>query len=231
MNRREADERDCARLREVGAEFVLGTLDGHERADAVEHLARCARCRDEISSMSGAVADMALLAPRVPPSPGFTNRVLAAMDVESARPPASAPVVPIGLRRRSWRRPLVAIIAAAAVLVLAVGGVIVARQSTSETSVAMSATAMVATDGEIIGTSNLVDGAAGTVHVEVTYPSNWLDYRLEAIDASGMAVPLGKMHLVRGSWQWTGPLPTGKLTALRIVRPDGIITCQGSVPT
>ena len=92
------------------------------------------------------------------------------------------------------------------------------------------AAAMVATNGEIIGASSLVEGKPGDVQVTVTYPSNWLDYRIEAIDASGTAVPLGTMHLVRGSWQWSGPLPAGKLTALRIVRPDGIITCQGALP-
>lgn len=231
MNRREADERDCERLREVSAEFVLGTLDGHERATAVEHLESCARCREEISSLSGAVADMALLALRVPPSPGFTNRVLAAIDGESSRLPASAPVVSVRAGRRTSRRSFVAIIAAAAVLVLAVGGVIVARHASSDTSVTTSATAMVATDGSIIGMSSRADGVPGTVHVEVTYPSNWLDYRLEAIDASGTSVPLGTMHLEHGSWQWSGPLPAGTLTALRIVRPDGIITCQGALPT
>ncbi len=249
MNRPEQDERDCAQLRAVAAEFVLGTLDGHERAAVVEHLATCARCRAEVDSVSGAVSDLALLAPRMPPSPGFTNRVLAAMEVPTAPfgaaaqaaawraavPPdavSSTGAVPIGSAtsaRRRWRRPLIALVSVAAALVLLVAGVFVVGRH-AESHGTLEVAAMVDPGGTTIGTSTLADGRAGTVHVSVTYPSNWVDYRLEAVDSSGAAVVLGQMHLAAGSWQWSGRLPARELRELRIVRPDGQVTCVGMLP-
>jgi anti-sigma-K factor RskA len=261
VKRPEQDERDCAQLREVAAEFVLGTLDGHERAAVVEHLATCARCRAEVSSLSGAVSDLALLAPRMPPSPGFTNRVLAAMEAQplpfgaeaspvadvpvagspaAVSPPAGPPApailagaVPIGnapsARRSRWRRPLIALVSAAAAVVLLVAGLGLAARHVESRGV-LEVAAMVDARGTTLGTSTLANGLPGTVHVSVTYPSDWVDYQLEVVETSGAAIVLGPMHLKDGSWQWSGRLPARELRELRIVRPDGQVTCEGMVP-
>ena len=67
----------CDDVRDASAEFVLGTLDGAERADVLDHIAGCARCRDEIAALADTANDLAALAPEMEPSPGFTDRVLA----------------------------------------------------------------------------------------------------------------------------------------------------------
>ena len=42
-----AESHACDAVRADAAEFVLGTLDGVARARIVEHIATCARCREE----------------------------------------------------------------------------------------------------------------------------------------------------------------------------------------
>ncbi|MCU1500999.1 MAG: hypothetical protein JWM12_353, partial [Ilumatobacteraceae bacterium] len=90
--------------------------------------------------------------------------------------------------------------------------------------------AMVDPDGNTIGVSGLVNDVPGQVWVAVVYPSNWLDYRLEAVDTAGRSTVLGAMHLDSGAWKWAGRLPSGELQTLRIVRPDGTVTCIGALP-
>jgi len=68
---------DCAAVHDAAPELVLGTLDGVERARVLDHLAGCARCREEVAALADTVSDLALLAPDLSPSAGFTDRILA----------------------------------------------------------------------------------------------------------------------------------------------------------
>jgi hypothetical protein len=76
-------DRTCAWVREAAPEFVLGTLDGFERVDLVDHISQCARCREDISALSTSINDLAVLAEPMAPSPGFEERVLAAISAIS----------------------------------------------------------------------------------------------------------------------------------------------------
>jgi hypothetical protein len=89
--------------------------------------------------------------------------------------------------------------------------------------------AMVAPGGDVIGTSASLGPDA--VEVTVDYPSNWLDYRLEAVHDDGSATTLGSMVWAGGAWRWSGDIPEADSVArLRVVRPDGKVTCWSRVP-
>ncbi|MFE1883191.1 hypothetical protein [Streptomyces diastatochromogenes] len=70
-----ASDVTCEKLRESGAELALGVLSGRQRAEAVEHLERCADCREYVEHMT-LVGDrlIGLLPPAEPPT-GFETRV------------------------------------------------------------------------------------------------------------------------------------------------------------
>ena len=153
---------DCAAVHDAAPELVLGTLDGVERARVLDHLAGCARCREEVAALADTVSDLALLAPDLSPSAGFTDRILArgpaladgadndevpAFDGRELHPaaPVEVPVVPLRPRRRRAAALLVAAVALVALTV----GVVVRRGPESTGSVAFAA--MVAPDGGVMG--------------------------------------------------------------------------------
>ncbi|OLR91554.1 anti-sigma factor family protein [Actinokineospora bangkokensis] len=102
----------CARTTSLGA-YLLGALDPAERADFEAHLAGCADCRAELVRLS--------------PLPGLLHRV-GVEDFEDAVEPTAADLAvvpaPAPAAPGRWARHRVLLSAAAAVVALAVGGVI-----------------------------------------------------------------------------------------------------------
>jgi len=94
-------------LAEAGAELALNALTGRERAQAIEHLQHCLRCRAQIGAMALTSDDLLRLLPDTPLPPGFTNRVTSQLG-RHRRPPV--------------RSPTRAILAAAAVAVMLIAG-------------------------------------------------------------------------------------------------------------
>jgi len=231
---------DCAAVHDAAPELVLGTLDGVERARVLDHLAGCARCREEVAALADTVSDLALLAPDLSPSAGFTDRILArgpaladgadndevpAFDGRELHPaaPVEVPVVPLRPRRRRAAALLVAAVALVALTV----GVVVRRGPESTGSVAFAA--MVAPDGGVMGSVSAAGN--GAVAVAVDYPTNWLDYRIEVVRTDGTVAPLGPMTLGDGAWRWAGEVSDpATVDRLRVVRPDGKVTCWGRLP-
>jgi hypothetical protein len=105
-------EMSCEHVRELAPELALGIAEGDERGAALRHLAGCAGCRQLVSELSLVGDELLLLAPHEEPPPGFESRVLGRLT-EPSRPTGRWPLV------RRWR--LVAV-AAALVLVAALGG-------------------------------------------------------------------------------------------------------------
>src|SRR3954454_8932110 len=116
---------NCADVQAAAPEFALGLLSGPERAAVVEHLARCAACRDLVEGLAATVDELLPAGPVVEPPVGFETRVLDRLPVgeqRSAGPPAVA--------RRRWSRPAWQWCAAAAVAVaLIAGGLVAGRLS------------------------------------------------------------------------------------------------------
>jgi hypothetical protein len=101
----------CAELEELAAELALGTVSGAERAGALDHVARCAGCRELVDQLSRVADSMLLLAPAAEPPPGFESKVLSRMRV-----------APAAGRLRAPRRRRILVGVAAVALVAAVSG-------------------------------------------------------------------------------------------------------------
>lgn len=115
--------------------YALDALDEHERAQFERHLAGCSTCRAEVDSLREAAAELAVTM-EAPPPPALRDRVM--RDISRVRPlppldvPAQVstpdPAVPNTASRpdrprrdpRRWNRGL---LAAAAAVVIGVGGV------------------------------------------------------------------------------------------------------------
>jgi hypothetical protein len=97
---------DCARARDLAAEFVLGIAPGDERAFVLEHLTGCEECRRFVHEMSAVADELLLIAPDREPPLGFESAVVKRLAVErgSAR------------KSRGW------VAVAAALAALLVGG-------------------------------------------------------------------------------------------------------------
>lgn len=98
------------------AAYALGALEQQESRSFEEHLAGCARCREELAAMRETVGSLALAAPPAAPPARLKERVLAEVRGEPAQRSTRRPRAP------EWLRPGVAIgtLAAAAAVVLAV---------------------------------------------------------------------------------------------------------------
>lgn len=111
--------------------YAVNALDPREAAEFEEHLDQCAACREEVTELQHAAAQMGAAEATMAPA-SLRSRVLAEAQKVPQLPPRDASLasghvtVPgsvVPLRRRLPARGLLA--AAAAVVALAVGGVIV----------------------------------------------------------------------------------------------------------
>jgi anti-sigma factor RsiW len=116
--------------------YALGSLTGREREDVAAHLRDCTQCRDELAGMAGVVGLLHRLSvpSETAPDP-FPPQAGAAIDSEHRA------------KRARWRRPKILMAAVAAVVGLAIIGVLsgpltglVRGDGTSTREVATSAT-------------------------------------------------------------------------------------------
>ena len=177
----------CAELEDLAAELALGTVWGADRAVALDHLARCARCRDLVEQLSRAADSLLLLAPSTEPPPGFESKVLARMGVAAG-----------GQRRMPRRRLLGAVAAAALVAALAgAGGAWLATDRDRDPDEREVRTALVRDDEGRWTCRAMVYGEGPT----------WLVVSLDRTDGSDSAYSVEAVHA--GS---TFPLPVGSFT-------------------
>jgi hypothetical protein len=90
--------------------YVEDLLDAHERADVDAHLAGCARCRDEIAALRTLLERMRALPRSIDPGADLRPAIRAARDERR-----------LADERRRWARSLRVPLAAAAVLLVALG--------------------------------------------------------------------------------------------------------------
>jgi hypothetical protein len=70
---------NCERVKELFADHLVGCLDETARAEVASHLAACASCRDEISSLQALWTRLGLL-PEVEPGPALDARFRAMLE-------------------------------------------------------------------------------------------------------------------------------------------------------
>jgi hypothetical protein len=208
---------------EVLVGLALGELTGRERADALEHVMACHRCREEVEALT-ATAEQALLAgPVAEPPPGFESAVLARLD--ESRPAPRHP------RRRSslW---LVAAAAAVLLIGIVAGGLLV-RGSSPEVAEA----AMLTPTGRDVGAAWRYDETPGWVFVSVPEWQVWEDpagephrYRLEATLSDGTTMDLGPADFATtdGSWGTTLSVEPAQVQRVAVVDEDGRSWCEGT---
>lgn len=104
------------------AAYALGALEDHEVRSFEEHLAGCARCREELAAMREAVGSLAMAAPPAAPPARLKERVMAAVRREPAQQPAGRPRPPVWLRAGVAIGGMAAAAAVVLVVVLTSGG-------------------------------------------------------------------------------------------------------------
>ena len=208
----------CEELRGLAPELALGTLPGPERADALDHLERCADCQRVVEELADAADALLLLAPEVEPPAGFRGRVLAGFDVPATH------------RRRLG----VAILGAAAVLFLALGlgtATVVSRHHSNEPrpSFALGTPGVVMarftpspgeqTQGQVFSYAGSPSWVFMTVHDDGSSDT----YHCELELADGQRVEVGSfgLHDGAGSWGRTLALDVGQLRAVRLLDEHG----------
>jgi hypothetical protein len=190
----------CERVRELAPELALGIADGEERAEALEHLARCPECRRYLEELSVSADELLLLAPAHEPPPGFEGRVLAQIAPR---------------RSRRWRRVLVPAAAAAVAATVAAAGVWFATDSDREIADRygetlatangeyFAAAPLEAAGGRRIGTVFGYEGDPSWCMVVVGSdqgaPVRSGTYEMELVTEDGTRVPWGSLEVADGA--------------------------------
>lgn len=113
-------------IHHLGAAYALDALDDRERAAFEAHLATCGICRDDVREMRETAADLAPLTSDPPPA-GLRASVLD--EIARTRQLSPLPDAVVRLSDRRSRRIAVAMTAAAAALVIAVGAFVVGSRA------------------------------------------------------------------------------------------------------
>jgi hypothetical protein len=210
----------CEELHELAPELALGIADGDRRAAALDHLAGCDGCREELVRLTRSVDAVLATAPAVEPPSGFEVRALSTFE----------PVAPPPRRRP----PLLA--AAAAVLaiiaLLAASAAIVNSRNDRPTEQAASAAdaSLLAPDGTDVGNVRIERTSAGggatrsTLVVSVDAGAPEGRYRVQCDYESGR--PYGAGQLAVGpdglaSWRADVAVPTYDLRRVRLISTTG----------
>jgi hypothetical protein len=225
-------EMGCEQVRELAPEVALGISTGEERGAALQHLTRCPACRQLVSELSSVSDDLLLLAPVKDPPPGFQSRVLDVI-APPVRPPRLR-AIRLGALTRGTRW---AIVAAAVVLVAALGGGSVFAVTADDRQLAKTYRAVLNQgQGSAFAAAPLEGprGRAGTVFGYQGQPS-WMvvsvqpsipdtgPLRVEALTREGKYLTLGSAVLGGGNRAWGGQIPVNlsDVQALRFLRADG----------
>lgn len=203
----------------LAADVALGFVSGDERAAALAHLESCASCRALVDDLSFAADAVALVAPMAEPSVGFEDRVLAALDV---------PVRPTGAR---WRVPVLASVAAAAVLIAA-GGIIGRLSVSAPRSPQISESAMVTPAAQNVGELYVYRGDSPWVFVSVPrWQRHSQEYYVRVELDDGTTAELAAQGIASSEGSFAVSLPHGDAHVITVALVDdaGLVFCSGTV--
>jgi hypothetical protein len=192
---------DCAELREVAAELVLGIASGQERGAAVAHLAVCTDCQAHVRELTAAADTLLLLAPPAEPPSGFESRVLEQ----------------VGAPRRR-RRPRL-MVAGAAVVVVAVLAVVVLTRGNHES---LRTAQLLDNNGHSVGEAFMYDGESPWLFVSIEEaPDDNYRVELELTGGQVLRQPAPRLEGGAGSWGRTLRLDPDRIRVLRVVGDTG----------
>ena len=211
----------CADVEAMAAELALGLVGGPERAEALDHIEGCPRCRAIVDELAAASDELLLLAPFAEPAPGFEQRVLARLQ------PLRAP-----LHRPRRRLQVVGAVAAAVALLLA--GIGLGRSSRDSSLIEAT---MRTASGRVVGDAYLRDGDPAWVFVAVP---GWSDgpagkqrpaytVRLTLTDGRTADLPGGDLNGGKGAWGTALDVNPKDVRVVSLVGDDGTVWCSGEV--
>jgi hypothetical protein len=216
-------EMSCEQVREVAAEVALDIADGEERDAVLRHLSHCSECRRFVFELSS-IGDelLSMLAPVREPSVGFESRVLSALGSKSGQT-----IRPLRDRRKRWV--LATAVAAAVVVVAALGGLSVFIGTSDDRQLAQSYRATLEEgNGSFFAAAPLrgPSGREGTVFgyegspswVVVTQQSLGDEHRVrvQVVTRDGRYLGLGDAVLGGSNQAWGRQLPVDLSTVLEI---------------
>lgn len=209
---------NCDDLRALAPELVLGSLDGAQRVEALNHLTGCQDCRSTVDELSRTADALLLIGPEAEPPAGFEQMTLSRLATE---------------RRRSVRRwrPLVA--AAAALAVVALGLGVYAGRATAPESALRRAT-FTGANGAQVGQVYLhQDGDSSWCYVELAGPPYDSVYDVRATLRDGRIVVVERFSAVRGRGSYGRSLevPADDIVSMTIESTDGRWRYQATLPT
>lgn len=218
----------CEQTRELLPELALGILGGEDRARALDHLAGCGDCSNELAGLSRAADGLLTLAPQHEPPAGFEDRVLMRLRREQPQHRARR------LMMFAAAAALIAIVAGGAVWVATahdrrLGGYyknILAIQHGTE----LAAAPLETTDGLSAGEAFTYQGKPSWLFIVVTAPVDDGQYVIYGT-VHGSPVRLGRITLAHGRGDWGG-VTTTNMTAvdeIRIVDRTGQLVLHGAV--
>ena len=209
----------CQEIRELLPELAAGVADGGARAVALAHLARCLDCRRELNEITVVLDELVLLAPEHEPSPGFENSVLNAMT-------------PAGTRRRPLRA--TALAAAAAVIVAALAGGSVWRQTSDDRHLARQyRDTLAVADGRYLRAADISTAVEPSVGHAFAYQGSpsWVFISLESAPSSGtyqvqlittdhLTIDIGlcRVRNGKGSWGTAIQVPIRDINRIQLLR-------------
>lgn len=211
----------CREARERAPELALGGLAGTERAEVLDHLARCAGCRAEVGELAEIADLLPSLAPEAEPPAGFESRVISAMRGDG--------------RRARLRRAATALSAAAAAAIVSVVIVRVVDAGREPDRVlarpALRTVPMVTTAGDPVGHVAVSGAGDASLAVSVDYRVPDGSYTLEVRPSNGVARPIGTIMVSGGDGAWKGstPVPRGRAT-ISMYDAAGTLVCHAAVP-
>jgi hypothetical protein len=237
----EPADRRCGDLRDDLAEVALGVRDPVEVPGLEAHLRSCAACRAELAQLSTTADRLVLLVPEADPPGGFEARAVAAMtagaDPIDADPAAAGPFDHAQRRRRA-RRPVLVGVAAAVVLVLAVGGAVVVAVRGSGPEVDRSPVAatapgrFVTADGRTVGRLQVAGGTPATMTVSLHGVEPGVEYTCRVVLGDGSHRDVGTWLVSGPDAAWTVAVPEGATAGQRVelVRADGAEVAVAALP-
>jgi len=229
----------CDRAQECAVAFVLGDLDGSERAALIDHLSECQPCQAEVASLTSVVDGLARVVPPIPLSAEFVRRVVDSLpdQASDAAPAGSRPLVhhrALRIPRRHLFVATLAILAVAALLAVVIG----VRTSgpgpgKAAVGVPLAATGLRTANGAQVGQAVLFVRPRPSVDVSVELPSSVYSavrgpYWVVVVGRDGRSLAQGRIGLLDGRGALDEELGTVTDVALvRVTSPNGLALCSG----
>lgn len=197
---------------------ALNLATGRERGEVLEHVESCARCADELRSLSETVDALVELAPEAEPPAGLElqvlERAMASRDRRRRRPP--------------W---LAAAVIVALAVVASIIGVWISSSPSTVGHANAPVTAQLLDRGKDVGSVVVTAGQPAWVSMTIDAKGWSGDVRCEVLLRGGGARLVGTFHLRQGWGAWTTTVNTGgePIVAARVLTADDVVLASATL--